>query len=194
MYQFIATLASVSRPLLSDSTWAELDPHAGDLSARGRWQVAATVAACLLLVAGLIVLRASGLAWPNVAMGDTYSSSADPATRTFYDTVQIRNDGWRAERITGISTPMNGVQVTSLDGAPVTIPARSSVTVTIHYLARDCAAVERGPTRLSVRLHRWWGTSTVTLTPPPWLHPTTDELGASVMTSGPAWVACNGPS
>jgi hypothetical protein len=118
-------------------------------------------------------------------------ADADPVQHTFFQTVVLGNSGWHSVRITGVAPPSAGLRVTDVDGVPVTISGQSSTTITVHYAVTDCAAARPGDTPIAYRVHQWWGDLAVTIRPPPWLHPTTDEIDASVMGHGAAYTACH---
>lgn len=182
----------MSSELLPDETWARLDHTAGRLPVRARRRVAAGVMAAIVFLIATFVLRQSGLARPHLYARDTLRAAADPVQHTLVQTVILGNSGWRSVRVIGVQPPSAGLRVTSVDGVPVTIGGRSSATITVHYAVTDCAAIRTGETPVAYRVHQWWGDMAVTVTSPPWLHPTTDEIEGAVMAHGAAYTACHG--
>jgi len=179
-------------PLLTDEVWRQLDPDAGRLPPGERRRVAIAIGlVCILGIAALLV-RLSGLVVPNIAVGTTVSSGADSTQHTFFQTLNVHNGGWRPEKVVGVANPQQRVRVTAVDGLPVSIPVDSEAHVTVHYVVDDCSSVTPGWLPVTLRLHRPWGTASATVTPPPWMHPVTDDVQASVMFHGLAYAACHG--
>jgi hypothetical protein len=182
----------MSDPLLTDEVWRQLDPDAGRLSPVERRRVTIAIGVvCTLAIAALLV-RLSGVIVPNIAIGTTAFSGVDTGPRTFFQTLNVHNGGWRAEEVVAVARPPRGMRITAVDGLPISIPADSEAHVTVHYVVDDCSAVTPGPVAVTLRLHRPWGTASATVTPGPWMHPVTDDAQASAMFDGLAYAACHG--
>ena len=148
--------------------------------------VAALGASALLWFSGSVRARVS---WPSDRgnYGDTWNQ----ASKQFATDILIRNDGWSSIRIVGVGQDEPGVRLIAASGIsethpegarilPFTLNPGESAAVTIAYQITDCTAVPVGKLPIQVRVDRWWGTQSVSVT-----HPEYYEVGDKVSTIGP---------
>lgn len=169
---------------MSDEVWAQLDPKAGRLTARGRRALAAGVAFVAALLAAALVVALSGAVWPRLALigGGWQQAGSEPGSRVISVGVEVDNHGWTAARITGVAAPP-GLRVTRVEGAsvtpatpddpggagrpdsalPITVPVHGQVSLTVFYSVVSCAEPAPNPERMRVEVSRWWGTASVGL-------------------------------
>ena len=79
-------------PLLTDETWARLDPDAGRLSAVDRRRVLVVAVVTLVLVVSAGVVWRGGLLWPRIET-QLVGYDTDDQGRTFRMVLQVDNRG-----------------------------------------------------------------------------------------------------
>jgi hypothetical protein len=146
--------------LVSDEVWAQLDPGAGRPPRRSRRAIMVAAWLVAVLLFGWYVAGISGLVWPRLHAEGGWSAQFSSLDRTASQTFTLTNDGWAAVTVTGAASPVPDVQVTGVDGAPLTIRAGEQVSVTVHYRVTGCPAFVDDPGQappIRLRTSHWWG-------------------------------------
>ncbi len=158
---------------ISDEVWHDLAPVAADVDRRER-RVTRRVflgAVTAAVVYGLVWW--SGLVTPHLqATGSGGQSGIESATPRGTTTLDLRNGGWVAAQVTGVTTTHPGLRVTRSAMSPSTLGPGESGTLTFDWVA-DCALaapVALDPSQslgvdvpLTLRVARPWGQSTVSM-------------------------------
>jgi hypothetical protein len=165
--------------LLPDEVWAQLSPEDARLTRMSRRRLALLVVVIVVLATGAALLQVSGLLTPQVEMR---TGSASAGGHAFMQSVQIENTGWFDEHLSAVDSHARGAEVVSVKGAGSVIHPGASITIEVDYRMLDCSAVRASdPAPINLRLHRSWGTRTVTV-----------QSGGD--SAGLSWVACgHGP-
>lgn len=173
---------------VSDEVWAGLDHATGVLTRRQRLRVALLAGA----VVAVPVLASVGW-WFGVhasVNADVSVSDVDRAAHTFDVTVTVYNDSHLAQTVVSAQASGNGftqyrTPTTSYADYPIPMEPSSPLPYRLHpdeyrlihlyFRVPDCARVGVEPVPLSVRVHRWWGTTTIH----PQMQRTTDDEQAA---------------
>jgi hypothetical protein len=154
----------MSRMMVSDEVWRQLDQRAGRISDRTFHRVRssaglAVVAAILLATgwyAGVLVPRFTAT-WNG--------RGADSLTRVFEHPITIRNqNAWLPVSIEGVGREGPGLNLLLVTGfVPQTLAPGETLSFTLIYQVTDCAAVPDELWPLAVRIDRPWGIQTIYL-------------------------------
>lgn len=150
--------------------WDAIVPEARATDARESRVTAWVVIAAVVLVGASWFATSAGLFGPRLDLVDL-GSSGDSGTHTGTITLDIRNVGWPATRVTGahILSPLGSrVQVTAVHLTPEFVAGRASGKVEIAYTITDCDAYrsyygEEVPTErtdsdaIELDATTWWG-------------------------------------
>lgn len=152
--------------VLSDETWAALDPRAGALTPRSRagvWRAAWMTLAALIAI---VLVWRSGILVPRLSNGSGSGGSADSAKQEISVNQEVVNRGWHTEHLIAIGRSGPGLGFERVEGLPRTLAAGERATVTLFFHVTDCSAVRPEPWPIPIRVHRPWGSMTTELLPP----------------------------
>lgn len=159
----------MDQQVLSDETWAVLDPKAGALSRRTVRRLWGGLAGLVvLLVAGGLVWR-SGLAVPRLGNDEgplAESGVSGPGVHLFTVSQRVTNHGWHTERVIGAGRDGPGLELVKAHGLPRKIPPGESITIRLSYRVTDCGTRIPGAWPVPVRVHRPWGDVTTDIWAP----------------------------
>jgi hypothetical protein len=172
---------------LSDEVWAQLEPRQARLTRRARRAlallVAVTGAGSILIAFGVT----SGELGGNLYV-PSWSTRVDTRSHDFVETIDIKNESWFDETITGATNRDGHIDVTDIRPAWLTIPHGRTRTLKLRFHVTDCAAVAPGDNVPVVHLDRFWGTQSVTIQVGSFTHGL--QTGSLPLGNGPAWAAC----
>jgi hypothetical protein len=147
--------------VVSDEVWLQLDPGAGRLSRRTTRRLwAAFLAALLLYVLGVAVWY-SGLLVPQLRwkVNGFQVSEVQPVPRL---TANVSNAGLFPVTVVGAGRAAPGFELIGVEGAlPATLRPGDTVTVTLVYRIRDCAAIAPAGWSQTAVVARPWGLQSV---------------------------------
>ena len=156
MYQCLATLTTVSKALLSDDVWSQLDPAGARLSRRDRARVA--LAVLVVLAFGLLTTWASaaGFFRPRISATGTATIDLHPAAHAIVARIELENSGMIDERITAVRATDGNLTVSTAD-LPLAIASHHRAALTVRVVVRDCARVRNVQATLRITVDRlWW--------------------------------------
>ncbi len=155
--------------VLSDETWAALDPRAGALSGKQRRRLGVGLAAALAALLAGALLWWSGLVLPHLAINEGQGESrsvSGPGVHTFSVVHVVMNRGWHTEHVVAAGRSGRGLELVSVHGLPTDIAPGKSVWVRFSYRVTDCDAVPRGSWPIPLHVQRPWGDVTTQVQPP----------------------------
>jgi hypothetical protein len=146
-------------PLLTDETWARLDPDAGRLSGADRRRVLVVAVVAAVLVVGAGVVWRGGLLWPRIET-QLAGYDTDSQGRTFRMVLQVDNRGLTDVHVRSVGRSGSGLRLLGASEVPTGVPSSTGLEVTLRYRVTDCAAVQRGDWPVPVVVDRPWGSLT----------------------------------
>lgn len=155
----------MQRTVLSDETWAALDPRSGSLTRTEVRRLRLGLLTMVALLAAALLLWWSGVVAPHLAEGSERGFSADMAEHHFSLQQTLTNRGWHTEQVIGVGRSGPGLELVRVSGLPLRLAPGDSATVDLFYRVTDCAAVPTGDWPIPVRVHRVWGSMTADLQP-----------------------------
>lgn len=168
---------------LPDEVWAQLDPRQARLSKRARWALTALVGLVVVATTLIALGVASGELGGNLYVPSS-DASIDIRSHDFVETIDVRNQSWFDETITGVASSDQHIVVTDVRPARLTIPPGRTRALHVRFHVTDCAAVGGGDNQPVIHLERFWGTLSVTVAVSSW------TAGSNPLFNGPGWAAC----
>ena len=146
-------------PLLTDETWAQLDPDAGRLSAADRRRLLVLVSLVVGFLVAVVAGWRSGVVWPQVeAQLSGYGTNSD--ARTFRMYLQVENRGMADLHVSSVGRSGEGLRLLGVAQVPTDLAPSTGVDVILRYQVTDCAAFQRGEWPVPVTVDRPWGSLT----------------------------------
>ena len=146
-------------PLLTDETWARLDPDAGRRSAADRRRVAVLLSVAVVVLVALAAVWRSGVVWPRLS-SDTFGYDVDRGTRSFRMHLLVENRGLTDVHVTSVGRSGAGLRLIGTSDVPTVLQPSTGAEVTLHYRVTDCGAVQQGDWPVPVVVDRPWGSLT----------------------------------
>ncbi len=128
-----------------------------------------SVVAVLLVAAFAMAIGAgrSGLISPHVS-GELQELTVQPGTHRFAETQHFTTSGSFDERLIGIRSATPGIAVTSVSPLPARIARKGGTSVRLEFEITDCTAARNSNgIALTLRVHRFWGALSRTITQDP---------------------------